>query len=87
MRSIALVLLAACGTSSLPAGAQCAQTSECESGLMCLDLAQFTGTTCTVVGKACSLVCQDDTGCASLGSSFKCFAGCGTDKTCGATGP
>ena len=85
MKLVAMVMfvVAACGTDSLPAGAVCKQTSECESGLMCLDVAQFSGTSCTVVSKACSITCTDDSGCASLGSSFRCFAGCGAEKFCG----
>lgn len=86
MIRIALVTaLAACGTSSLPAGAQCSQTSDCDTDLMCLDLAQFTGSACSVVGKTCTKVCTGDPACTSLGSNFKCFAGCGSDMTCGAT--
>jgi hypothetical protein len=85
IRIVLLAALAACSTSSLPAGAQCSQTSECDTDLMCLDLAQFTGSACSVIGKTCSKVCADDTGCTSLGSGYKCFAGCGSDKTCGAT--
>ena len=74
-------------SSKLPPGAVCKQTTDCESDLMCLDVAQFSGTACTVVGKSCSQVCTSDPDCASLGSNFKCFAGCGADKTCEATGP
>jgi len=85
MRSMLLFALVACGTSSLPAGAECHDTSECDPDLSCLDLAQFAGSACTVVGKACSKTCTGDAGCASLGTGFKCFAGCGSAMTCGAT--
>ncbi len=85
MLRAALVLVAACGTSQLPAGAQCTATADCDTDLSCLDLAQFSGSACSVIGKTCSKVCTDDGGCASLGSSFKCFAGCGSAMTCGAT--
>jgi hypothetical protein len=85
--AIACAALAACGTSALPAGAVCKQSSECESGLSCLDVAQFNGTTCTVIGKSCSIVCTGDPDCAALGATFKCFAGCGADQTCGSVGP
>ncbi|HET9990368.1 MAG TPA: hypothetical protein VFQ65_17675 [Kofleriaceae bacterium] len=85
IRIAILSALAACGTSSLPAGAQCSQTSECDANLMCLDLAQFSGSACSVIGKTCTKVCADDPGCTSLGSNFKCFAGCGSAMTCGAT--
>jgi hypothetical protein len=79
---IAALALAACGTTPLPAGAVCKATADCEADLSCLDLGQFSGTTCTVVGKSCTKTCADDAGCASLGANFKCFASCGTDKVC-----
>ncbi len=87
MRSLLIAAVAACGTTSpLPPGAACTQTSECETDLMCLDVAQITGTTCTVVGKSCSIVCQGDNICATrLGLGFQCFMGCGADKFCGDT--
>jgi hypothetical protein len=81
-----LIGLAACGgTDSLPAGAACTagQGTPCESGLTCLDLALFSGSACTVVGASCSLVCTGNADCASLGSNFMCFAGCGSAMTCG----
>lgn len=83
-KALALVLiLAACGTSSLPAGAACTQSSACESGLSCLDVAQFNGSACSVVGQSCSIACTaGGSACASLGSNFMCFAGCGSDMTC-----
>lgn len=84
MRTLLLaILLSACGTSSLPAGAVCDSTSECDSGLTCLEYAQVTPTSCTVVGKACSTTCTNDASCASLGANFKCFATCTTEKVCG----
>ncbi|MEO8840241.1 MAG: hypothetical protein ABI591_14615 [Kofleriaceae bacterium] len=76
--------LAACSSSS-SAGNTCSVTADCDADLQCLDVAQVTGTTCTNVGKACSIVCTDDTSCASLGDGYKCFQGCGAFKTCGAT--
>jgi hypothetical protein len=82
---VAAVLgFAACATDALPPGAVCKVTADCETtnNLMCLEVAQFSGTTCTVVGHACSIVCTDDTSCAVLGANFKCFAGCGAQKTC-----
>src|SRR5512135_83384 len=80
LRWLVVVALAACGTSALPAGAVCKQTSDCESDLQCLELGQFSGSACTVVGKVCSKVCSTSTDCASLGSSYMCFASCGADK-------
>jgi hypothetical protein len=82
-KTLAIVLvLAACGTNPLPAGAVCKQSNDCEAGLSCLELAQFTGPTCTVVGETCTVTCQHDTDCATLGTNFKCFATCGSDMTC-----
>jgi hypothetical protein len=73
----------ACATDPLPAGAVCQATADCKSGLSCLDLAQFNGTMCMVVGKTCSTTCATDPDCAPLGANFRCFAGCGADKVCG----
>jgi hypothetical protein len=87
LKLLAAVMLVGCGTSALPAGAVCKQTGDCDTDLMCLDVGQFSGSACTVVGKTCSKTCAADSDCASLGSSFHCFAGCGSDKICGATGP
>jgi hypothetical protein len=86
-RILIIVALAACGTSSLPAGAKCTATADCDSGLTCLDVAQFSGTTCTTVGKTCSTTCTDDPSCAPLGANFKCFATCTADKVCAMTAP
>ena len=80
----AVASLGACGTTStLPAGAVCDQTSECDPDLTCLEIAQVTATSCTVVGKTCSTSCVDDASCAPLGTEFRCFATCTTDKVCG----
>lgn len=78
------IALAACSSSS-SAGDSCAVTADCGADLQCLDVAQFTGTSCMNVGKSCSIACTDDASCATLGSGFKCFQGCGAFKTCGAT--
>lgn len=85
--TLLIALCVACGTSPLPPGAVCKQSSDCESGLGCLDVAQFNGSMCTVVGKSCSKTCTGDPDCAGLGSNFKCFAGCGADMTCEQVGP
>jgi hypothetical protein len=85
LRILAVLAVASCGTSSLPAGAACNATADCDADLQCLDLAQFSGSACMVVGKQCTIVCTDDPSCATLGSNYKCFQGCATDKTCGAT--
>ena len=82
--SVLVMTVAACGSSS-SAGDTCTVTADCDADLQCLDVAQFTGTMCMNVGKACSIVCTDDTSCATLGTGYKCFQGCGAFKTCGAT--
>lgn len=76
--------ISACASSG-SAGNSCAVTTDCAADLACLDVAQYTGTTCMNVGKACSITCTADTDCATLGANFKCFQGCGAFKTCGAT--
>jgi hypothetical protein len=76
--------LAACGSSG-SAGNTCSMTSDCDADLDCLDVAQYTGPTCTYIGKACSITCVADTDCAKLGDGFKCYQGCGAFKTCGAS--
>ncbi len=87
MKLALALLLCACGTSTVPAGATCTTASECDSNLSCLDVAEINGSTCTVLGKACSLDCtSDDNVCASLGSNFMCFEGCNATKFCGETG-
>jgi hypothetical protein len=76
-----IVALLGCGTSAKSAGEQCTQSSDCESSLDCLDVGQFSGSTCTVVGKVCTLACTgaSDPAFQTLGSSFQCLAGCGSD--------
>jgi len=83
LRTLMILALASCASDSLPAGAVCEATSDCETSLSCLDVAQFTGTTCMVVGKTCTTTCTDDASCSALGANFKCFATCTTEKACG----
>ena len=80
---LVLGFLCGCGTSALPAGAVCDATSDCDTGLTCLEYAQVTATSCMVIGKACTTTCVNDASCAALGASFKCFATCTADKVCG----
>jgi hypothetical protein len=80
-----IAALVACGTSSKPAGAVCTDSSECEATDSCLELGQFSGSACTVVGKVCSKNCTTNSDCAELGPSFMCFASCGSAMVCGAT--
>ncbi len=84
-RVILLALVCSCGTSSsdLPAGAVCDETADCDTGLMCLDFAQVTSTSCMTIGKLCSTPCVNDASCAPLGADFKCFATCTAEKVCG----
>jgi hypothetical protein len=84
---VVTAVLAACGTSAKPAGAVCSDSSECEAAESCLEFGQFSGSACTVVGKVCSKSCQTTADCADLGSSFMCFASCGSAMVCGAVGP
>ena len=67
-------------------GEGCVRNNECASNA-CLPFAVFPpdGGPCTTVAMACSLVCDVDTDCAPLGSKFKCFATCGSAKSCLAT--
>jgi hypothetical protein len=83
--AVALVALAACGTSTKPAGAVCSQMTECESSLDCLELGQFSGSACTAAGKVCTHSCQQRGDCTDLGSNFDCFATCSGGSICGAT--
>lgn len=72
-------------TSNKPASAACTADTECASGA-CLDLGVFASDGgCSAAGKACSKTCASDVDCMTLGAGFKCFAGCGTAKICGAT--
>lgn len=79
-------LLVACGPSALPAGATCADADECDDGLACLAVSEFSGDTCNDVGTVCSLTCEDDDGCVDLGEGYLCFSTCDGGGTCGATG-
>jgi hypothetical protein len=81
-----LVALAACTSSSLPAGAECSGSSatDCDDGLSCLAFGEFVGSACNVVGDMCSKTCGSNGDCATLGTNFMCFASCGSAMICGA---
>ncbi|HTR49341.1 MAG TPA: hypothetical protein VMJ10_01460 [Kofleriaceae bacterium] len=86
----AVVMLGCSSSSGRTAGEACQQQSDCEASLDCLDIGQFAGTTCTVVGKICSVTCTSasDPSCTMLGSGYTCLAGCGSDPmVCAATAP
>lgn len=85
LRLLVLLGLGSCGSMELPASAVCERTADCEEGLTCLPVAQFSGNTCEEVGRACSTLCDDDADCAPLGDEFRCFSLCDTRKACGAT--
>ena len=80
-----LVSLWSCG-GKLPAGGSCSASTDCDTGLSCLALGQFSGAACTVVGKMCSISCTTDADCATLGATYKCFGQCDGGKMCGPTG-
>ena len=82
----AVVAVVACSSANntKEASATCSSNSECASG-ECLAFVIVNDGGCTSVGKACSKTCLTDPDCAPLGPKFKCFAGCGATKSCGAT--
>lgn len=83
-----LVLSPACSSSSSQGAAStaCTSNSDCNSGLSCIGLATYNDAGCTESGKACSKTCTSDSDCASLGTGFKCVAGCpGSPMFCAGT--
>lgn len=73
------------GFAPLPAGASCTESGDCASGLMCLEFdVTPPGGTCHAAGRMCSKACQTDADCGSLGTSYRCFGGCGSAKLCAA---
>lgn len=63
-----------CGGGS-PVGTECASTSECQSGLSCIDIDTTLGGGCTLIEKACSKVCSTNADCGTRGD--------GTQASCG----
>ncbi len=88
LAATAIVGLGCSSNAAHGGGSPCATDGDCASGA-CLDLAVFSGgdggLTCRSAGKACSKTCAADSDCTSLGANFKCFQGCGSTMTCGAT--
>lgn len=86
-----LATVTACSGSSSPsqraAGQGCGGgAGDCASGLSCLPFATFAADGgCTPGPDVCTIRCNADADCASLGAKFVCFAGCAGTKTCGAT--
>jgi len=76
--AILVFVLAACTTTGVPAGSECSRSSDCESGLSCLELGQPSGSACTLIINQCSLACGSNADCSSLGSGFICFPSCGS---------
>lgn len=83
---IAGASLASCGSSERSAGAACEASAECAPSLECVPLATWQGGLCAEPASVCSKKCTDDSGCADLGSGFKCFAICDGTSTCGEAG-
>ncbi len=87
--AVLLLALAACGTSSPSQGAastSCSTDGDCAAELACLAFATFgPDGGCSEGARACSTPCSTDVDCAALGAKYKCFAGCGSVKFCGAT--
>ncbi len=88
IRFALLALLASC-TTTLPAGAVCQKSADCDQGLQCLEIDEINGTSCTKVDTVCTIPCTaGGSECATLGASYMCFATCNAgDMVCGATGP
>jgi hypothetical protein len=85
----ALLALGACSTSVLPeqhpgtAGWQCKATDECNSGLSCELLGEIgDSTACRTVMSFCTVTCNSNADCTSLGSGFRCQGTCGGKNIC-----
>ena len=76
----------ACEGGSSGAGELCDTTADCVSGLECLPLGQWDGSTCTVVATVCTHLCTVTADCADLGTDYLCFLMCDGRRSCGRTG-
>ena len=76
------VAVAACDSGSAPgfAGVACSTTSDCSSGLQCLDYEAPGEGGCASYGLTCVQPCKTNADCA--GSGFACYAVCGTAAIC-----
>jgi hypothetical protein len=79
-----LVALAACDSGSVPgfAGMACTSSSDCSSGLQCLDYKAPGEGGCVSYGQTCVQPCQTSADCASAGTGYACVATCGTAAIC-----
>jgi hypothetical protein len=77
-------LFGGCDSGSLPGiqGIACRQTSDCNSGLECLEYMTEVDGGCASLGMQCLLPCQTAADCTSAGSGFGCYAACGSEKVC-----
>ncbi len=77
-----LVTLAACDSGSAPGfvGVACSSTSDCSSGLQCLDYKAPGEGGCVSYGLTCLQPCTTNADCA--GSGFTCYAVCGIAAIC-----
>ncbi len=77
-------LLAGCDSGSPPgfAGASCGQTSDCSSGLQCLEYATPVDGGCVSWGTVCVQTCATSADCTSDGVGYGCYAACGTVAIC-----
>lgn len=87
---IALLLLVAACTSTVPAGSVCSSNSDCESGQTCLEFGEPNGSACGMILKLCGKTCGSNADCTSLGAGFICFPACtsaGSAMECTGAGP
>ena len=78
------------GVGARTAGQSCDEANGCVEGLACSDIAEHpTGQPCRVIGQQCTKTCvagaEGDAICHTLGPKYVCFAGCGSDYSCGNT--
>lgn len=82
--AVVAVLLAGCNSGSLPgfAGVSCRQSSDCNSGLQCLEYSTPVDGGCVSTGTVCLQPCLTASDCASEGTGFACYAACGGQTVC-----
>jgi hypothetical protein len=82
--AVLVLLLGGCDSGSLPGfqGETCSRTSDCNSGLQCLDYSAVVDGGCTSLGLTCLQPCQTSMDCTSAGTGFACYAACGTVTVC-----
>jgi hypothetical protein len=77
-------LLAGCDSGGLPgfAGMTCRETSDCNSGLQCLEYSTPVDGGCASQGTLCVQPCLTSADCTSQGAGFACYAACGGQAIC-----